>query len=129
MFLEDISALDTPKDAVEKGMIEYLSSNTKVLATSASKPQVTDWRQMTRPKNKLRMNMKAVLDSKFKKNTVTTIEDSSSEEDLQIKNVEHTVAQTLDSIEKGLKSFPKILEKYHRDKGKQKVLQFEVGMS
>ena len=110
-------------------MIEDIYSNTNVLATSSSKPQVTNWRQRTRPKNKLRMNMKAVLDSKFKKNTITTIEDSSIEEDLQIKNVEYRMAQTLESIEKGLRSFPIILEEDHKEKGKQKKLEFQVGVS
>ena len=34
------------------------------------------------------MNMKAILDSKFKKDTVTTIKYYSSEEDPKIKDVE-----------------------------------------
>ena len=127
-FLEDISALDTPKDAVEKGMTEDIYSNTNVLATSSSEPQVTNWRQRTRPKHKLRKNMKNILDSKFKKNTITIIKYSSSEEYIQIKNVEHTVAQTLKSIQKGLRSFPEILEEDDKEKGKKKVLEVGVGM-
>ena len=47
-------------------MIEDLSSNTKVV-TSASEFQKTNWRQKNRPKNKLRMNMNLVLNSRFKK--------------------------------------------------------------
>ena len=46
----DISAQDTCKGAVEKFMIKYISSNPKVLVNSSSEPQITDWRQRTRPK-------------------------------------------------------------------------------
>ena len=60
--------------------------------------------------------MESILDSKFKKNTVTIIEDSSSEEDPQIKNLKYSVDQTLEYIDKGLGSFPKVLEEDHKDK-------------
>ena len=40
------------------------------------------WRPKTRPKNKLRLNMKKVLNPKLAKEKVTVIEDSSSEEKL-----------------------------------------------
>ena len=117
---EEIVSPTTPKDTKEKCMIEDLSSNTKVV-TSASEFQKTYWRQKTRSKNKLRMNMKVVLYSKFKKKTLAIIEDSSSEEDPQIKNLEYTVDQTLGDIEKGLGSLPKVLEEDHNYKVKQKV--------
>ena len=40
------------------------------------------WRPKTRPKNKLRLNMKKLLNPKLAKEKVTVIEDSSSEEKL-----------------------------------------------
>ena len=56
---------NTPKDVEKKGMIQELSSNIKISDTPGSEFQGTNWMQRTRPKKKLRMNMKAVLDSKF----------------------------------------------------------------
>ena len=40
------------------------------------------WRTKTRPKNKLRLNMKKLLNPKLTKERVTVIDDSSSEEKL-----------------------------------------------
>ena len=40
------------------------------------------WRPKTRPKNKLRLNMKKLLNPKLTKERVTVIDDSSSEEKL-----------------------------------------------
>ena len=40
------------------------------------------WRPKTRPKNKLRLNMKKLLNPKLAKEQVTAIEDSSSQEEL-----------------------------------------------
>ena len=40
------------------------------------------WRPKTRPKNKLRLNMKKLLNPKLAKEKVTMIEDSSSQEKL-----------------------------------------------
>ena len=121
--------IDTKEKATEKCMNEDSSSNVEIMVTSSSKSQNTKGRQRTRPKNKLRMNVKSILDSKFKKDMVTTIEYSSSEEDPKIMNMEQTVAQTLENIEKNLKIFPEILEGNHKNKGKQKVQNFEIGMS
>ena len=41
------------------------------------------WRPKTRAKNKLRLNMKNILNPNFDKEKVTIIEDSSSQEDLE----------------------------------------------
>ena len=41
-----------------------------------------DWRPKTRPKNKLRLNMKKLLNPKLAEKKVTIIEDSSSQEEL-----------------------------------------------
>ena len=110
-------------------MTEDPSSNVENMVAFSLEPQNTKWRQKNRPKNKIRMNMKEILDPKFKKDMVTTIEYSSSEEDPKIMNMEQTVAQTLENIEKNLKIFPEILEGNHKDKGKIKVQEFEIGMS
>ena len=41
-----------------------------------------NWRPKTRSRNKLRMNMKAILNPKFQKNVVTIIEESFGDEEL-----------------------------------------------
>ena len=41
------------------------------------------WRPKTRPKNKLRLNMKILLNPKLAQNKITVIEDSSSQEELE----------------------------------------------
>ena len=43
----------------------------------------TSWRPKTRPKNKLRLNMKKLLNPKLAKKKITVIEDSSSQEELE----------------------------------------------
>ena len=43
----------------------------------------TAWRPKTRPKNKLRLNMKKLLNPKLVEKKITTIEDSSSQEELE----------------------------------------------
>ena len=41
------------------------------------------WRPKTRPKNKLRLNMKKVLNPKLAQEKITMLEDSSSQEDFE----------------------------------------------
>ena len=41
------------------------------------------WRPKTRPKNKLRLNMKKLLKPKLAQEKITVIEDSSSQEELE----------------------------------------------
>ena len=41
------------------------------------------WRPKTRPKNKLRLNMKKLLNPKLAQEKITVIEDSSSQEELE----------------------------------------------
>ena len=43
----------------------------------------TAWRPKTRPKNKLRLNMKKLLNPKLSQKNITVIEDSSSQEELE----------------------------------------------
>ena len=43
----------------------------------------TAWRPKTRQKNKLRLNMKKLLNPKLDKNKITIIEDSSYQEELE----------------------------------------------
>ena len=91
---EEIASSDIPKDAKEKVVIKDLYSNIKVV-NFALKFQKIDCRRRNTPKNKVKMNMKVVLDSRFKTNIVTLIEDSSSKEDPQTNNLEYIVDQTL----------------------------------
>ena len=65
--------------------------------------------------------MKVVVDSKFQKDVVTIVEYSSSEENPQIENIEDTIDQTLEYIEKHLQHLPKFPEEDHKDKGKQRI--------
>ena len=43
----------------------------------------TAWRPKTRPKNKLKLNMKKLLNPKLAQKKITVIEDSSSQEELE----------------------------------------------
>ena len=43
----------------------------------------TKWRPKTRAKNKLRLNMKMILNPKLRKEKITVIEDSLSQEDME----------------------------------------------
>lgn len=52
------------------------------------------------------MNMRPILDPKFKRDVVTTIEYSSSEEDHITKNVEQTLTQTVEDTERSIKYLP-----------------------
>ena len=65
----------------EKGMI--LSTNIEVVIEPLSKPEVPKWRPKTRATNKLRLNMKRVLNPKLKNEKIMTIEDSSTEGELE----------------------------------------------
>ena len=72
--------------------------------------------------------MKAILNSKFQKDVVTIIEDSSNNEYVQGANEEyHTMDQTLEEIEKELKNAPELPEESYKDKGKQKIYELEMG--
>ena len=126
MFLElkneETTAPYTPRDIEEKGgTIQELYSSTKNVDTHVSEFRGRNWRQRTRPKNKQRMNMKVVLDSKFQKDAVTIVEYSLSDEDPQIADIEHyTVDKTLDDIKKEHEHISELSEEGHKDKGKQK---------
>ena len=74
------------------------------------------------------MNMKFFLESKFQNNAVTIVEYYLREEDLQIANIEDTVDQTLEDIEKYLEHIPKFPEEDHKYKGKQNISEFEMAM-
>ena len=94
-------------------MIQELSSNTKNVDAPVLELQRRNWRQRTRPKNKLRMNMKDVLYSKFQKDAVTIVEDSSSDEDPQVAYIEHhTMDQSIEHhiVDKTLEEIEKELE-------------------
>ena len=65
------------------------------------------------------MNMIPILDPKFKRDVVTTIEYSSSEEDHITKNVEQTLTQTVEDTERSIKFLPEIFERKYEAKEKQ----------
>ena len=75
------------------------------------------------------MNMGEILDPKFKRDGVTTIEDSSCEHNQINKNVEQIVTQTVEDIERSIKYLPDIIERKHEDKVKKKVQKFDIGMT
>ena len=72
--------------------------------------------------------MNAILKPNFKNNKINNIEDSSSEEDPKIKDMEQKLAQTLENIEKSIKIFPEMPERDHKDRFKHKIQNFEIGM-
>ena len=100
-------------------MNEEPPSNIEVPVTSLSEPQTIKWRPKIRPKNKLRMNMREILDPKFKRDAITTIEEYSSEEDHITKNVEQTLSQTIEDTERSIKFLPEIFERKYEAKEKQ----------
>ena len=73
-------ATDTPRDIRENTMVQDISLHDE--APFANNVE-NSWRPKTRSKNKLRMNMKAILNPKLWNNTVIVIEDSLSEENVQ----------------------------------------------
>ena len=60
----------------------FQSSEVKVQKKSLLQMRESMWRPKTRVKNKLRLNMKRILNPKLKKENITLIEDSSIEEDM-----------------------------------------------
>ena len=104
---EEMVASNTPREVEENNMAPKIYFSTKNDDTPAPKNWGRYWRQKTRPKNKLGMNMKTILNSKFQKNVVTIIEDSSNDEDIQVANEEyHTIDQTLEEIHEELRHTP-----------------------
>ena len=85
-FNEDISSSpDTPRiindKLLQKGRI--LSTNNEAIIEPLSKPGVPEWRPKTMPTNKLRLNMKRILNTKFKNEKITTIEYYSTEGEIE----------------------------------------------
>ena len=76
---EEILAPDTPRDIRENTMVQEISLRDEPPSANNVK---NSWRPKTRSKNKLRMNMKEILNPKFRNNIVIFIEDSSSEENV-----------------------------------------------
>ena len=56
------------------------------------------WRPKTRPSNKFHLNIKKILNPRFKKESTIEMEQSSSEEDVQSKKIEGMISQALESI-------------------------------
>ena len=61
----------------------FQSSEVKVQKKSLLQMRESMWRPKTRDKNKLRLNMKRILNPKLKKENITLIEGSSTEEDME----------------------------------------------
>ena len=106
-----IQEFDTCKKYVVKdkeiGVSQELNpSHSKFLipTESSSKLVKVYSRPKTRPINKLRLNMKLVLNPKIKKNQVIEVQESSDdEEDDRERFVEATLTMVLDNIEHNLK--------------------------
>ena len=58
-------------------------SNVKFQRKASVYVKEVNWRMKTRVKNKLRLNMKKILNPKLRKEKITVIEDSTSEEDME----------------------------------------------
>ena len=58
-------------------------SNVKFQRKSPVQVKEVNWRPKTKVKNKLRLNMKKILNPKLRKEKITVIEDSSTEEDME----------------------------------------------
>ena len=73
------------------------------------------------------MNMKAILNKKLQRDGVTTIEDSSNDEYLQVADEEyHTKDQTPEEIQDEFRHTPNFPEEAWKDKSKHKVFEFEI---
>ena len=88
MELEDIQVLS--EKTKEKSMVGFkkegvLISSVKFQGKSYAMLGESNWRPKTRPNNKLRLNMKKMLNPKLAKENITMIdlEDSSSQENLK----------------------------------------------
>ena len=62
---EEVMAPDTPRDIGENIMVQEFSLNSKQDEAPFTNNIENSWRPKTRSKNKLRMNMKAILNPKF----------------------------------------------------------------
>ena len=70
---EEVTASDTPRDIEENVMVQEFSSNAKQDEAPIANNLENIWRPKTRSKNKLMMNMKAILNPKFQKDVVMVI--------------------------------------------------------
>ena len=101
---EEIMASDTPRDIKENTIVQEISLQNEAPFTNNVEKS---WRSKTRSKNKLRVNMKAILNPKFQKNIVIVIEDSYSQENLQAtEEAYQEEEQTLAKIQKELMHTP-----------------------
>ena len=76
--------------------------------------EATTWIQKTRPTNKLRLNMKKILNPEWQKEKLIEIDESTSEAESQSKKIEGMISKALENIEENIKSIQNIAV----DKGK-----------
>ena len=81
-YKEESFAAGLKCDIVKLSSVEYQGKSFVMLGGAEMR-----WRPKTRVKNKLRLNMKKILNPKLAKEKVTVIEDSSSQEDLEDEKV------------------------------------------
>ena len=92
-------------------------SNPEFVDCCSMSARTSRWREKTRATNKLRFNMKVLLNPKFKKYIMIGIEDSLDKEDPKTKRVENMFTRVLEKNDEGIKKFPNILEGKHFVKG------------
>ena len=100
-------------EIVKKGpkLVSSLSKPLKPTECS-SKPFKVYFRPKIRPANKLRLNMKAVLNPKIKKDKIISVHDSSSDgEGKKSKELELVLHQVLNNIDQSLRKVPDLVPK------------------
>ena len=94
------------------------------------------FRPKTRPVNKLRMNMKALLNPRFNKKKVISVQDSSSDDEERNKSTELELSlhQVFDNINRSLRQIPDLAPKsciynssHIEDDNPSKLPKAEVG--
>ena len=109
----DISLISTVNEIemVKELDLVYSSNKLSKPTRQSSKPIKVYFKPKTTLVNKLRMNMKVVLNPKFKKNQFITLHDSSSEDEegKQYKELESVLHQVLKNIDRSPKRVPKII--------------------
>ena len=77
-FEERLVSQEVKRKMVQLATIKHEGKNLSMLGEIR-----VGWRPKTRPKNKLRLNMKKLLNPKLSHEKITLIEDSSSQEELE----------------------------------------------
>ena len=78
--LKGKSVVELKNEGVQISSIKFRGKSYAMIGES-------NWRPKTREKNKLRLNMKRILNPRLMKDKITEIEDSSSQEDVEKRRV------------------------------------------